>query len=275
MEKGRRIELSAQSYALEVLNLEKRFGETENQTVALKDVSFTVGHGEFVCIVGPSGCGKTTLFKCLSGLMRPTRGLSKVNGEKVTAPRKEISMVFQEYTRSLLPWLTNIQNVMLPLKNKITDRVERRKVAQTALESVGLGDSISKYPWQLSGGMQQRVAIARGLAYQPDILLLDEPFASVDAQTRAELEDLVLLLRERYDVTLLLITHDIDEAVYLADRIVVLSQRPTEVMDVVDVPLGKERSQLHTRSSREFAEIRGRVAAMIASQQLNKQKVGK
>lgn len=266
--------MSSKSYALEVVNLQKKFGETEKQTTALRDVSFTVGRGEFVCIVGPSGCGKTTLFKCLSGLMKPTAGNSKVNGETITEPRKDVSMVFQEYTRSLLPWLNNIQNVMLPLKNKISDRNERRKVAQAALESVGLSDSITKYPWQLSGGMQQRVAIARGLAYQPDILLLDEPFASVDAQTRAELEDLVLRLRYQYDVTLLLITHDIDEAVYLADRIVVLSQRPTEVMDVIDVPLGRERSQLHTRSSREFAQIRGRVAEMIASQQYPKQEAG-
>lgn len=265
--------MSRENIALKVNDLQKSFGEQGNYTTALQDVSFEVQRGEFVCIVGPSGCGKTTLFKCLSGLMTPTSGSSEVNDKLTTGPRQEVSMVFQEYTRSLLPWLTNIQNVILPLKNKISDRKERRAVAEAALESVGLTDSMNKYPWQLSGGMQQRVAIARGLAYQPEILLLDEPFASVDAQTRAELEDLVLSLRDKYDVTLLLITHDIDEAVYLGDRIVVLSQRPTVVMDVLDVPFGRERSQLHTRSSREFGEIRGRVAEMIASQQMKKQKV--
>lgn len=258
--------MSASVNTLEVQGIGKVFDSQSNETVALEDVTFQVERGEFVCIVGPSGCGKTTLFKCLSGLMKPSSGQSRVNGIETVGPRKEVSMVFQEYTRSLLPWLNNLQNVMLPLRNKAMTKTERKDAARRALTSVGLADSLTKYPWQLSGGMQQRVAIARGLAYQPEILLLDEPFASVDAQTRAELEDLVLSLRERIDVTLLLITHDIDEAVYLADRIVVLSRRPTEVMEILDVPLGPHRNQVETRSSRDFALLRGRVAKLIAGQ---------
>lgn len=267
MEKDWGNKLTSSVSALEVDGIRKVFESQSSSMVALENVTFDVRRGEFVCIVGPSGCGKTTLFKCLSGLMTPTSGQSRVNGSETTGPRKELSMVFQEYTRSLLPWLNILQNVMLPLRNKAMSKAERKEAARSALASVGLADSLTKYPWQLSGGMQQRVAIARGLAYEPEILLLDEPFASVDAQTRAELEDLVLSLRERLDVTLVLITHDIDEAVYLSDRIVVLSQRPTEVMEILDVPLGRQRNQVETRSSRDFALLRGRVAKMITSQQ--------
>jgi NitT/TauT family transport system ATP-binding protein len=181
---------------LEIAQLAKTYGEGEKATEALRDVSFTVEDGEFVCVVGPSGCGKTTLLKCVAGLLRPTRGDIVLRGRRVAEPPEEMALVFQEYGRSLMPWASVRNNVLLPLRHKPLGRDERRQLVEEALESVGLTRFIDHYPWQLSGGMQQRVAIARALAYQPSILLMDEPFASVDAQTRGELEDLVLQVRE-------------------------------------------------------------------------------
>src|SRR5919201_2847312 len=169
---------------LEIKRLAKTYGSGAKQTHALDDVSFTVGDGEFVCVVGPSGCGKTTLLKCVGGLLRPSRGEVVLRGRRVTAPPEEMALVFQEYSRSLMPWASVRSNVLLPLRHKQLPRGERRQLVEEALESVGLTGFIEHYPWQLSGGMQQRVAIARALAYQPSILLMDEPFASVDAQTR-------------------------------------------------------------------------------------------
>ena len=151
-----------------------------------------------------------------------------------------MALVFQEYSRSLMPWLSVRKNVALPLRDK--SKAERAKLVDEAVEAVGLTGFIDRYPWQLSGGMQQRVAIARALAYQPQILLMDEPFASVDAQTRADLEDLILEVRERYDVTIVFVTHDIDESVYLSDRIVVLSPSPTTVKEILDVELPAARA---------------------------------
>ena len=163
----------------------------------------------------------------MSGLLEPTSGEVVLNGTQVTRPPEEIALVFQEYSRSLMPWLSVRKNVALPLRHK--SKAERQKLVDDAVEAVGLSANLDRYPWQLSGGMQQRVAIARALAYQPQILLMDEPFASVDAQTRADLEDLILEVRERFDVTIVFVTHDIDESVYLSDRIVVLTPSPTTV----------------------------------------------
>jgi len=166
---------------LEIGNLAKTYGSGEKETQALRDVSFVVEDGEFVCVVGPSGCGKTTLLKCVAGLLRPTRGDIVLRGKRVTEPPEEMALVFQEYGRSLMPWASVRNNVLLPLRHKPLGRGERGRLVEEALESVGLTRFIDHYPWQLSGGMQQRVAIARALAYQPTILLMDEPFASVDA----------------------------------------------------------------------------------------------
>ena len=176
---------------LKVTNLRKVYGTGEEATEAIADVSFEVEKGEFVCIVGPSGAGKTTLLKTVSGLMAPTSGRVELAGEPVDGPPERMALVFQDYSRSLYPWMKVGENVAFPLRRKKLSKAERKEVVEHAVESVGLASSIDKYPWQLSGGMQQRVAIARGLAYQPEVLLMDEPFASVDAQTRADLEDLV------------------------------------------------------------------------------------
>jgi NitT/TauT family transport system ATP-binding protein len=216
-----------------------------------------------VCVVGPSGCGKTTLLKCMSGLLEPTAGAIELNGTRVTGPPEEMALVFQEYSRSLLPWMSARGNVMLPLRHKRLDKAERTKLVEEAVEAVGLTGFIDRYPWELSGGMQQRVAIARALAYQPQILLMDEPFASVDAQTRGDLEDLILQVRDRFGVTILFVTHDIDESVYLADRIVVLTPSPASVREVLTVDLPHPRDQVETKELPEFARLRAHVYRLI------------
>ncbi|MEU6646689.1 ABC transporter ATP-binding protein [Saccharomonospora sp. NPDC046836] len=248
---------------LSVTNLHKTYGSGESAVAAIRDLTLTVEKGEFVCIVGPSGAGKTTLLKCLCGLLAPSGGAVTLDGEPVNGPPAAMAAVFQDYSRSLMPWFSVERNVGLPLRNKYRSAADRRARVSSALAAVGLDSFGSRYPWELSGGMQQRVAIARGLAYEPEILLLDEPFASVDAQTRADLEDLTLRVRETTGVTMLLVTHDIDEAVYLADRVVVMSARPSVVVETVDVDLPRPRDQVDTKSLARFAELRAHVLRLI------------
>jgi NitT/TauT family transport system ATP-binding protein len=248
---------------LEIRQLGKTYGEGEGATHAISDLSFEIAEKEFVCVVGPSGCGKTTLLKCMSGLLEPTTGAIELNGTGVTGPPEEMALVFQEYNRSLLPWMSVRGNVTLPLRHKRLDKGERTRLVEEAVDAVGLTRFIDRYPWELSGGMQQRVAIARALAYQPQILLMDEPFASVDAQTRGDLEDLILQVRERYGVTILFVTHDIDESVYLADRIVVLTPSPATVREVLTVDLPHPRDQVETKELPEFARLRAHVYRLI------------
>ena len=248
---------------LETKGLAKIYGSGPKATHALEDVSFEVGDGEFVCVVGPSGCGKTTLLKCIAGLLRSTRGEVLLRGKRVLEPPDELALVFQDYSRSLMPWSTVRNNVLLPLRHKKLSGGQRRELVEESLESVGLTRFIDHYPWQLSGGMQQRVAIARALAYQPSILLMDEPFASVDAQTRGDLEDLILRVRDEYGITILFVTHDIDESVYLADRVVVLTQSPTKVKEIVSVELPRPRDQIATKELPEFVNLRGHVYRLI------------
>ncbi|MET7608209.1 ABC transporter ATP-binding protein [Streptomyces avermitilis] len=249
---------------LEVSHLSKTYGSNADATPAVGDISFKVARSEFVCIVGPSGCGKTTLLKMLCGLLEPTSGEIVLSGRRVTEPPEEMALVFQDYSRSLYPWMKVGQNIAFPLlRNKSLSKSERRERVEQAVEAVGLIGFIDKYPWQLSGGMQQRVAIARGLAYQPEILLMDEPFASVDAQTRADLEDLVLRVRHEYGVTVLFVTHDIDESVYLADRVIILSARPTTVQEELEIDLPRPRNQVTTKELPEFARLRAHVYRAI------------
>jgi NitT/TauT family transport system ATP-binding protein len=248
---------------LEIRRVAKTYGSGPKATRAIADVSFSVAEREFVCVVGPSGCGKTTLLKCVGGLLRPSSGEVLLRGRRVTSPPEEMALVFQEYGRSLMPWASVRNNVVLPLRHKRLGRSERKELVEDALDAVGLTRFIDHYPWQLSGGMQQRVAIARALAYQPSILLMDEPFASVDAQTRGDLEDLVLRVREEFAVTILFVTHDIDESVYLSDRVVVLTHAPTEVKEIIDVDLPFPRDQIATKELQDFMHLRGHVYRLI------------
>ena len=231
---------------------------------AIKNVTFSVQRGDFVCVVGPSGAGKTTLLRCLSGLLKPTSGEVSFEGRKLDKVPDRLSVVFQDYSRSLFPWLTIVGNVAVPLKVAGVPKDKRAARIEEVLHAVGLDDVGKRYPWQLSGGMQQRVAIARALAHQPDLLLMDEPFASVDAQTRFDLEDLILRIRNEYNVTVVLVTHDIDEAIYLADRVVVLSGSPSEVREVLDVPLERPRNQLTTRAHESFGTLRTRLLKLVS-----------
>ena len=253
---------------LEIKKLGKTYGTGEKATHAIADVSFDVEDGEFVCVVGPSGCGKTTLLKCVGGLLRPGSGEVLLRGRRVTSPPEEMALVFQEYGRSLMPWSSVWNNVLLPLRHKKLSANERKTLVEEALAAVGLTRFSHHYPWQLSGGMQQRVAIARALAYQPSILLMDEPFASVDAQTRGDLEDLVLRVREQFSVTILFVTHDIDESVYLSDRVVVLTHAPTVVKEIIAVDLPFPRDQITTKELPEFAHLRGHVYRLIKREQV-------
>ncbi|MFD3309574.1 ABC transporter ATP-binding protein [Streptomyces sp. NPDC058694] len=248
---------------LDVRGLRKTYQGSGRQVEAVRDLTFTVKAGELVCLVGPSGCGKTTLLKCMGGLLSPTSGQVLLDGVPVTGPPPGMAIVFQEYGRSLFPWMKVAGNVELPLKEKGIPKAKRRELVTDALRSVGLQDAADAYPWQLSGGMQQRVAIARALAYEPQVLLMDEPFAAVDAQTRADLEDLVRVLWHERGITILFVTHDIDEAVYLGERVIVLSASPTVVQDELHIDLPDERDQLHTRVAPRFTELRTHVYEQI------------
>ncbi|GAA4974360.1 ABC transporter ATP-binding protein [Kineococcus glutinatus] len=248
---------------LDVRGVRKIYSGHGRTVEAVRDLTFSVGRGELVCIVGPSGAGKTTLLKCIAGLLEPTSGQVVLDGRAVTRPPESMAVVFQEYGRSLYAWKTVEQNVELPLRHKVKDGRRRRELVHEALAAVGLADAHAAYPWQLSGGMQQRVAIARAVAYQPQVLLMDEPFAAVDAQTRADLEDLVRSLWRQLGVTVLFVTHDIDESVYLGQRVLILSSSPTVVMEDLTIDLPGERTQLETRSSRRFAELRHHVYEQI------------
>ena len=249
---------------LSVQGIQKIYSTTGGGGVeAVRDLTFDLRKGEFACLVGPSGSGKTTLLKVISGLMAPTKGKVVLDGTVVDGPPRNMALVFQEYGRSLYPWMRVAENVELPLKVAGVAKDERKARVAEALEAVGLSHVPKSYPWQLSGGMQQRVAIARAVAYQPEVLLMDEPFAAVDAQTRADLEDLVRSVWAKLGLTVLFVTHDIDESVYLGERVIVLSSSPTVILDDLHIDLPAERDQLETRSDPRFVELRHHVYEQI------------
>jgi NitT/TauT family transport system ATP-binding protein len=260
---GRGRTLPPERTLLSVRGLNKVYPTDAGEVEAVRDITFDLGRNELTCIVGPSGAGKTTLLKCIAGLLDPTSGEVLLDGVKVSGPPKKMTLVFQEYGRSLFPWFRVADNVELPLRNAKVPKARRAELVAQALESVGLSHVRRSYPWQLSGGMQQRVAIARAIAYQPEVLLMDEPFASVDAQTRADLEDLVRSIRERLGVTVLFVTHDIDESVYLGSRVIILSSSPTVIQEDLVIDLPEERDQLETRALPRFTELRHHVYEQI------------
>jgi NitT/TauT family transport system ATP-binding protein len=229
-------------------------------TVALADVSFDVRAREFISVIGPSGCGKSTLIRILAGLDYPSGGEARLDGRSIRGPGADRGMVFQSYT--LFPWLSVLGNVMFGLKMKGMTGRQAQRVARDWLERVGLGNFADHYPSQLSGGMKQRVAIARALANEPRILLMDEPFGALDAQTRSSMQAHLLGICARIDVTVLFITHDLDEAVYLSDRIVVLGANPGRVLEIIDVPVLRPRTPEQFLSS-HFLATKKRLEELI------------
>jgi NitT/TauT family transport system ATP-binding protein len=256
---------SADAAVLRVAALGKSY--SSNAPAALTDVTFDVAEGELLALVGPSGCGKTTLLRIMCGLLPATEGTVLLDGSPVVRPSGKVALVFQDYSRSLFPWLNVLRNVTFPLGRDGLSQAERTARAEAALREVGLEGVGGKYPWQLSGGMQQRVAIARALVSRPEVVFLDEPFASVDALTRAELQDALLAVHtheENRRVTIVHVTHDVDEAVYLADRVLVLTPAPGTVAASIEVGLPRPREQTVTRSSPRFLAVRNEVYDVIA-----------
>ncbi len=246
---------------LDVRQLQKSLPVADGSLLEVtRDISFSLRAGEFVSIVGPSGAGKTTLLRAISGLIPVDGGSVTHRGETVRGVPKWMSIVFQEYNKSLFPWLSVRKNVHLPVRK--LDKTEAAARVEEALRLVGLAEFTEQYPWELSGGMQQRVAIARAMVSHPEVLLMDEPFASVDALTRANLEDMVQQLWERTQFAGLLVTHDISEAVYLSDRILCLSSRPSSVIGEVEVDLPRPRDR-HTRALPRFHELSELVLSYI------------
>ena len=241
---------------LEIKNVSKYFFDPKkNITEAIDKLAFDIEENSFVTLVGPSGCGKSTILRCICGLMEPTDGEVLFKNRKITAPRKEITLIFQEYSDSLLPWKSVLMNVTFVMKGK-TDKNTKIEKAKEILEKVGLEGFEDHYTWQLSGGMQQRLAIARALAYEAPILLMDEPFASVDAQTRTSLENEMLSIWKKFNKTILFVTHDIDEAIYLSERVLVLSKRPSRVLKDINIELDYPRHHIRTRENKVFLEYK-------------------
>jgi NitT/TauT family transport system ATP-binding protein len=248
---------------LSVQGIQKVYPTAGGGVEAVRNLTFDLRKGEFACLVGPSGSGKTTLLKVISGLMGATKGQVVLDGKVVDGPPRNMALVLQEYGRSLYPWLRVADNVELPLKVAGVPKAERQARVAEALDAVGLSHVPKSFPWQLSGGMQQRVAIARAVAYQPEVLLMDEPFAAVDAQTRADLEDLVRSVWAKLGLTVLFVTHDIDESVYLGERVIILSSSPTVILEDLAIDLPAQRDQLETRSDPRFVELRHHVYEQI------------
>jgi NitT/TauT family transport system ATP-binding protein len=250
---------------LEVAALSKRF--SAHGRYAFDRMSFTIGKGDFVALIGPSGCGKSTLLHVAAGLSTPTGGVVRLKGETVTSPRPDMMFVFQQYNKSIFPWKTVLDNVMLGVKYRSgASRDELKAICRKQLELVGLAQFVNYYPYQLSGGMQQRVAIARALARRPELLLMDEPFSALDAMMRVELQDLLLKLWSEIGLTILFVTHDLDEALYLAQRVIVMSASPGTIADVVDVPLAYPRNQVQTRSEPVYLNLRERLYGLMVQQ---------
>jgi NitT/TauT family transport system ATP-binding protein len=252
---------------LEVQSLSKSYRQMGGETTAaVGNISCRVEAGEFVSFVGPSGCGKTTLLMSIAGLVAPTSGKILVKGREVSGPPPNLVLVFQEFNKSLFAWRSVLGNVVFGLDARGEKLREGEAKAKALIELVGLKGFEKHYPWELSGGMQQRVAIARALAYEPEVLLMDEPFGSLDALTRLELEDTLLRLWEELGTTILFITHDIEEAIYLSDRIWVLSRRPSQIIEELRIELPRPRNQVTTRGQRRFMEIRNQIYEQISNE---------
>ena len=252
--------LKQREVILEVKNLDKVYKTAKGETTALKNINFKAHRREFVCVIGPSGCGKSTLIRILAGLESYTGGEALLDGEPIEGPCRQRGMVFQGYT--LFPWLSVRKNVMFGLEMNNATSEEAGREVDLWLELVGLEKFAHAYPHELSGGMKQRVAIARALVNQPRILLMDEPFGALDAQTRAKMQSHLIEIWRNIDITIVFITHDLDEAIYLADRILVLKAHPGEVQELIEVPVPRPRNPMQFNSP-EFIATKARLEALI------------
>jgi NitT/TauT family transport system ATP-binding protein len=245
---------------IELREVTKTYSTLQQKTLlALQDISFQVGQGEFVSVVGASGCGKTTLLKIVAGLMSHD-GEVRVGGVPVKGPRQDIGFVFQQPV--LLPWRTVLENTLLPIEVLGLDRSHYEQQARRILQTVGLSDFVDKYPFELSGGMQQRVSITRALVYEPDVLLMDEPFGALDAMTREALNLELLRIWRETQKTVLFVTHSITEAIFLSDRVVALTPRPGKIADTISVNLPRPR-RLEVIQTQEFGRLAKRIRSLL------------
>jgi len=247
-----REDVAVRTSLIEFRNVSHSFGRRP----ILQNINLTVGRSEFVCMVGPSGCGKTTMLRMVGGLQQPTIGEVMVDSRRISGPAQDISFMFQDYSKALLPWRTAAGNVSLALEAAGMAARERSERIRALLDKVGLAGHADHYPIQLSGGMQQRVQIARCLAQEPSVLLMDEPFGALDAMTRQALQDEILRIIGVGKTTVLFVTHDLEEAIYLGDRVVALYPNPGRIAQVFDVDLPRPRNQLTTREHPDFLRLR-------------------
>ena len=238
---------------IEIQNASKKFIQNGTEFTALENVSLSIEKGEFICLLGPSGCGKSTLLNAIAGFEPVTEGSIRIDGKEVKEPSVKNVTIFQNY--GLLPWRNVLKNVELGLESKKIPKDERKKIAEKYIDLVGLSDFRNSHPRQLSGGMQQRVAIARALAVDPDIIFMDEPFGALDAITKIKLQDDIRTISRNEKKTIIFVTHDIEESVYLADRIVVMTPNPGKVKSVVSVPIHGYRD----RTSGDFLHVRNKI----------------
>jgi NitT/TauT family transport system ATP-binding protein len=245
-----------------VLSLDKVRVAFGNRPV-LSDISFDVSSGEFLCVVGPSGCGKTTLIRLLAGLLSPTEGAIAFRGRPLAGTSRDRAIIFQDYSKALLPWRTVAGNIALALEACDVAEPERSRRVEALLAKMQLSPAAAQYPGQLSGGMQQRVQIARCLAQQPKLLLMDEPFGALDAITRQTLQDEIARLAAEEHTTVVFITHDLEEAIYLGDRVIVLQSNPGHIAEMISVDIPRPRNQLDTREDRRFLEHRHRLFGLL------------
>ncbi|MGE8538556.1 MAG: ABC transporter ATP-binding protein [Acinetobacter sp.] len=241
--------------------------------VAVENVTLDIQQGEFVSIVGPSGCGKSTLLDLIAGLTRPSSGQILLNGKEITRPGLDRGIVFQQY--ALYPWLNALQNIEFGLEAKGVDKKTRRQKAQYYLELVGLAGFEQHFPNELSGGMKQRVAIARSLAYEPEILLMDEPFAALDAQTRETLQEELLNIWRTSKATIIFITHSIDEAIYLSQRVAIMTSRPGRIKDVIQIPDSLQAKTQDIRSTAEYGRLRHHIWSQLSEEVIKAQALEK
>jgi NitT/TauT family transport system ATP-binding protein len=247
---------------LTVENLNKNYVSRGSETAALVNIDLRIEEGEFICLLGPSGCGKSTLLKIIAGLIPATSGRIAINGEPVSGPGPERAVVFQDY--ALFPWMTVRDNVEFGLEARKLPVAERHEISSRLLKVVGLSDFADRFPHHLSGGMKQRVSIARALAVDPSLLLMDEPFGALDAQTRHVLQDELLRIWREYRKTVVFVTHSIEEAIYLSDRIVVMTARPGRVKQIVTVPEARPRDMASIDMNQRQREVRAVLGEEIA-----------